>query len=74
MNAAVGGNVRGVDQIWANSLNRRNAFRALSGFLAGSPLLRSQQGLSAITAAFPGNATAIRTRAEIQAVVVAARQ
>jgi hypothetical protein len=54
MNAAVGGNVRGVDQLWANSLNRRNAFRALSGFLAGSPLLRSQQGLSAITAAFPG--------------------
>ena len=31
------------NQVWANSLNRRNAFRAVAGFLAGSPLLRSQQ-------------------------------
>ncbi len=30
-------------QIWAASLNRRNAFRAMAGFLAGSPLLHSQQ-------------------------------
>jgi 4-hydroxymandelate oxidase len=35
--------VRRLDQVWANSLNRRNAFRAMAGFLAGSPLLRSQQ-------------------------------
>src|SRR5690348_14958234 len=32
-----------IEQAWASSLNRRNAFRALAGFLAGSPLLRSQQ-------------------------------
>ena len=31
------------EQSWATSLHRRNAFRALAGFLAGSPLLRSQQ-------------------------------
>jgi 4-hydroxymandelate oxidase len=35
--------VRRVDQVWANGLSRRNAFRAMAGFLAGSPLLRSQQ-------------------------------
>jgi 4-hydroxymandelate oxidase len=35
--------VRRLDQVRANSLNRRNAFRAMAGFLAGSPLLRSQQ-------------------------------
>ncbi|HXB69247.1 MAG TPA: alpha-hydroxy-acid oxidizing protein [Candidatus Acidoferrales bacterium] len=32
-----------LDRVWANSLNRRNAFRAMAGFLAGSPWLRSQQ-------------------------------
>jgi 4-hydroxymandelate oxidase len=32
-----------LDPAWANSLNRRSAFRAIAGFLAGSPLLRSQQ-------------------------------
>ena len=32
-----------LDQVWANSPNRRNALRAMAGFLAGSPLLRSQQ-------------------------------
>ena len=31
------------EQAWARSLNRRTAFRAMAGFLAGSPLLRSQQ-------------------------------
>jgi len=35
--------VRRLDRDWANSLTRRNAFRAMAGFLAGSPLLRSQQ-------------------------------
>ena len=35
--------MRRLDQVWANSLNRRNAFRAMAGLLAGSPLLRSQQ-------------------------------
>ena len=30
-------------QVWANSLNRRNAVRAVAGFLAGSTLVRSQQ-------------------------------
>jgi isopentenyl diphosphate isomerase/L-lactate dehydrogenase-like FMN-dependent dehydrogenase len=35
--------VRSLDRVWADGLNRRNAFRALAGFLAGSPLLRSQQ-------------------------------
>ena len=39
----VGGIVPRLDQVWANSLNRRNAVRAMAGFLAGSPLLRSQQ-------------------------------
>ena len=28
---------------WANSVSRRAAFRAIAGFMAGSPLLRSQQ-------------------------------
>ena len=32
-----------LEQAWAASVNRRNAFRALAGFFAGSPLLRSQQ-------------------------------
>lgn len=50
------------DQIWANSLDRRAAFRALAAFLAGSPLLRGQQdpfrdhsrvpGLTELTTAF----------------------
>src|SRR3954451_22432759 len=31
------------NQVWADSLNRRNAVRAVAGFLAGSPLLHSQQ-------------------------------
>jgi len=31
------------ERAWAGSLSRRNAFRALAGFVAGSPLLRSQQ-------------------------------
>src|SRR5262249_1360325 len=31
------------EKAWAGSLSRRNAFRALAGFVAGSPLLRSQQ-------------------------------
>ncbi len=35
--------MRKLDHVWQGSLNRRNAFRALAGFLAGSPLLRSQQ-------------------------------
>jgi 4-hydroxymandelate oxidase len=35
--------IRDFDQRWTSSLNRRNAFRALAGFLAGSPLLRAQQ-------------------------------
>ena len=35
--------MRRLDRDWANSLTRRNAFRAMAGFLAGSPLLRSQQ-------------------------------
>src|SRR5205814_3771176 len=39
----VGGIVARLANVWANSLNRRNACRALAGFLAGSPLLRSQQ-------------------------------
>src|SRR3954468_10378833 len=37
----IGGIVR--DDQWANSLNRRTAFRAMAAFLAGSPLLRAQQ-------------------------------
>jgi 4-hydroxymandelate oxidase len=32
-----------IEQAWAGSLSRRNAFRALAGFIAGSSLLRSQQ-------------------------------
>ena len=32
-----------IEQAWAGSLSRRNAVRALAGFIAGSPLLRSQQ-------------------------------
>jgi isopentenyl diphosphate isomerase/L-lactate dehydrogenase-like FMN-dependent dehydrogenase len=32
-----------IEQAWAGSVSRRNAFRALAGFIAGSPLLRSQQ-------------------------------
>jgi 4-hydroxymandelate oxidase len=32
-----------IERTWAGSLSRRNAFRALAGFMAGSPLLRSQQ-------------------------------
>src|SRR5438046_347033 len=35
--------VREREIAWARSLNRRNALRAVAGFLAGSPLLRSQQ-------------------------------
>ena len=35
--------MRDHDHVWAKSLNRRTAFRAMAGFLAGSPLLRSQQ-------------------------------
>src|SRR5215831_13557382 len=31
------------DQQWAKGRNRRQAFRAIAGFLAGSPLLRTQQ-------------------------------
>jgi isopentenyl diphosphate isomerase/L-lactate dehydrogenase-like FMN-dependent dehydrogenase len=32
-----------IEQAWAGSVCRRNALRALAGFVAGSPLLRSQQ-------------------------------
>ena len=32
-----------IEQAWAGGPSRRNAFRALAGFIAGSPLLRSQQ-------------------------------
>ena len=32
-----------LERSWNCSLNRRGAFRALAGFLAGSPLLRAQQ-------------------------------
>src|SRR5205814_152050 len=39
----VGGIVARREHVWANGLSRRNACRALAGFLAGSPLLRSQQ-------------------------------
>jgi 4-hydroxymandelate oxidase len=35
--------MRKLDPAWANGINRRNALRAMAGFLAGSPLLRSQQ-------------------------------
>src|SRR5207249_3415741 len=38
-----GGLVPESNHRWANSLNRRNALRALAGVLAGSPLLRAQQ-------------------------------
>jgi 4-hydroxymandelate oxidase len=31
------------ERSWRSSLNRRGAFRAMTGFLAGSPLLRAQQ-------------------------------
>ena len=31
------------ERAWATGISRRNAFRALAGFFAGSPLLRSQQ-------------------------------
>ena len=31
------------DHVWANGVSRRDAFRALASFLAGSPLLRSQR-------------------------------
>src|SRR3954452_5298607 len=31
------------EQAWARSLNRRTAFRAMAGVLAGSPVLRAQQ-------------------------------
>ncbi len=37
-----GGIVR-FDRVWVNSPSRRHAFRALAGFIAASPLLRSQQ-------------------------------
>jgi 4-hydroxymandelate oxidase len=33
----------GTDKAWASGLSRRNAVRALAGFMAGSPLARSQQ-------------------------------
>ena len=32
-----------LEQTWLASLSRRDAFRSLAGFLAGSPLLRAQQ-------------------------------
>jgi len=32
-----------LENSWKHSVSRRNAFRALAGFFAGSPLLRSQQ-------------------------------
>src|SRR5438128_10133091 len=32
-----------LEQIWTASRTRRDAFRALAGFFAGSPLLRAQQ-------------------------------
>jgi isopentenyl diphosphate isomerase/L-lactate dehydrogenase-like FMN-dependent dehydrogenase len=32
-----------LEQIWASSLTRRRAWRAMAGVIAGSPLLRSQQ-------------------------------
>jgi 4-hydroxymandelate oxidase len=32
-----------IEHAWGGSLSRRNAFRALAGFMASSPLLRSQQ-------------------------------
>jgi 4-hydroxymandelate oxidase len=32
-----------IEQAWAGSVCRRNALRALAGFVAGSPLLQSQQ-------------------------------
>ncbi len=35
--------MKGREEAWRRSLNRRTAFRALAGFLAGSPLLRGQQ-------------------------------
>src|ERR1700730_7745819 len=35
--------MRKPDLVWTNGINRRNALRAMAGFLAGSPLLRSQQ-------------------------------
>jgi isopentenyl diphosphate isomerase/L-lactate dehydrogenase-like FMN-dependent dehydrogenase len=31
------------EKAWAQSISRRNAFRALTGFIASSPLLRAQQ-------------------------------
>src|ERR1044071_2397826 len=38
-----GGLVKESNDRWARSLNRRNALRAMGGFLTGSPLLRGQQ-------------------------------
>src|SRR5258708_16848619 len=38
----IGGIVR-FDHVWAKSPSRRHALRTLAGFLAGSPLLHSQQ-------------------------------
>jgi 4-hydroxymandelate oxidase len=32
-----------IERAWARGLSRRNAFRALAGFMAGSPLLQAQQ-------------------------------
>jgi len=32
-----------IEKAWAQSISRRNAFRALTGFIASSPLLRAQQ-------------------------------
>src|SRR5262245_66118550 len=39
----MGGKASMRNPCWENSLNRRNALRAMAGFLAGSPLLRAQQ-------------------------------
>jgi isopentenyl diphosphate isomerase/L-lactate dehydrogenase-like FMN-dependent dehydrogenase len=35
--------VRNVERVWKEGVNRRNAMRAMAGFVAGSPLLRGQQ-------------------------------
>src|SRR6266542_376486 len=38
-----GGRMAKTERAWLTSQSRRDAFRAMAGFLAGSPLLRSQQ-------------------------------
>jgi len=60
--------VRNIENLWAKSTSRRNAFRSLAGFLAASPLLRGQQdpfrdhsrvpGLNELTNAFDFEAVA----------------